>query len=257
MEKLVEEKRRRREEKLKRRRKEAQLRTALLLVFLALVAIAIIALFRSDIFKIEQKKVTIEGVKYLKKAKVLKLLNIPKDASIFSISTRSMEKKLEEEAWVKRAQVSRDFPNGLRVVIEERQPIALLVFPNQTYYMIDSEAVILAPAKEEKLPNLPLIHDIKVKLPGVGVKVDSNELKAVLEILEAMPTSLYQVVKIVSAPNLDKLTFYTDSGVEILFGGPQDMEKKFRVLEELMKQDKQLIFVDVRVPENPVSKALD
>lgn len=257
MEKLAEEKRRRREEKLKRRQREAQLRMGLFLIFLVLAVIAIIALFRSNIFKIEQKNVIIEGVKYLKKTKVLKLLNIPEGASIFSISTRAMEKKLKEEAWVKDAQVSRDFPDGLRVVIEERQPIALMVYPNQTYYMIDSEAVVLNPAREEKLPNLPLIHDVKIKPASVGVKIDSNELKAALEILEAMPASLYQAVKIVSAPNLDKLTFYTNSGIEILFGEPQDMEKKFKVLEELMKQDKQLIFVDVRVPENPVSKTLD
>ncbi len=132
MEKLAEEKRRRREEKLRKRQKQAQLRMGLFLIFLILVVVAIIALFRSNIFQIEQQKIRIEGVKYLKKTKVLKLLDVPKDASIFSISTRSMEKKLEEEAWVKRAQVSRDFPDGLRVVIEERQPIALLVFPNQS-----------------------------------------------------------------------------------------------------------------------------
>ncbi len=249
----VEAKRKEREKKLRERRRKNQLRMAIFFLLLVIVFVGLNLFFHSHTFDLKREKVSISGNKVLKNEDILKTLDLKPGTSIFSISVRNLALKLEENPWVKEAHVSRRLPDGLNVKIVERHPLALLE-ANQTGYLIDEEAFVIAQVEPDKV-NLPSIHDIPIKFLKVGLIVDSEPLRAGLKVLSNMPRFLYKKIKLVSVSGTENITFYTDEGVEILFGRPEDIELKFKVIEKLLRTDKDALMIDVRVPSNPVTKS--
>lgn len=249
---IVEEKRKERERKLRERRRKNQLRAGIFFLVLVLLFVGLILFFRSSTFDLKLEKVTISGNKVLKDEEILKTLSLKPGTSIFALSVRNLALKLEENPWVKEVNISRRLPDGLSVKVVERRPLALLE-ANETGYLIDEEAFVIAQVDPEKV-NLPSLHDIPIKSLKVGLIIDSEPLQAGLKVLSSMPQSLYKKIKLVSVPGGENITFYTDEGVEILFGRPEEIERKFEIIEKLLRTEKNVLMVDVRVPSNPVTK---
>jgi len=249
---IVEEKRRERERKLREKRRKKQIRTGIFLLILLLAFIGLIFFFRSSTFDLKMEKVSISGNRVLKNEEILKILSLKPGTSIFSLSVRDLAMKLEENPWIKEAFVSRRLPDGLSVKIVERKPLALLE-ANQTGYLIDSESFVIAQVDPEKV-DLPSLHDIPIKSLKVGLIVDSKPLQSSLDVLSRLPTALYKKIKLVSVPGGENITFYTDEGVEILFGRPEEIEKKAEIIQKFLRTEKEVLMIDVRVPSNPVTK---
>lgn len=255
-ESLVEKKRREREKKRRERRKKQQFKILLASFLLILILLGLLILFRSDIFKIREDKIVISGNHNVKRAEILKILDLSPKATIFTISTGKIGEKILQNPWIARVKVGRRFPNGLVIKIYERKPLALVSYGDDTSFLVDDEGYAIAAFTEDKAPQIPLIHDLKVGSIEPGKPVKNKVLKEVLIILQKLPDSLYKKVKVVSAPKRERITLYTDSGLEILFGSSEDANKKVRVLSEILKREKNLIFVDLRVPDNPVVKTV-
>lgn len=251
---VVEVKRKEREKKLRERRRKNRLRAGIFFLVLVLVFIGLISFFRSSTFDLKLEKVSISGNKVLKSEEILKTLSLKPGTSIFALSVRNLALKLKENPWVKEVHISRRLPDGLNIKVVERQPIALLE-ANETGYLIDEEAFVIAQVDPDK-SNLPSLHDIPIKSLKVGLIVDSEPLQAGLKVLSNMPEALYKKVKLVSVPGGGNITFYTDEGVEILFGRPEEIDRKFEIIGKLLRTEKDVLMIDVRVPSNPATKPL-
>lgn len=249
---LVEAKRKEREKKLRERRRKNQIRNGIILLVLFLFFVGLVFFLRSSIFDLKLEKVSISGNKVLKEEEVLKILSLKPGTSIFGLSVRSLAMKLEENPWVMEAHVSRRLPDGLNVKIVERKPLALLE-ANETGYLIDRDSFVIAQVDPDKV-DLPSVRDIPLKSLKVGLIIDSEPLKAGLKVLSEMPESLYKKIKLVSISGGENITFYTDEGVEILFGRPEEIEKKFEIIEKFLRIEKEALMIDVRVPSNPATK---
>lgn len=68
-----------------------------------------------------------------------------------------IRQKIEKLPYIKSAAVSRSLPNGMRVVVTERVPIALVHLAAGDY-LVDNEAAILAPVDKNEQQDLLLIR---------------------------------------------------------------------------------------------------
>lgn len=254
-ESLVEKKRKEREKKRRERRKKQQISLALIFALIIFLLLFFLFLFRSSIFKIKKENITISGIKNVKKEEVIKVLQLPEGATIFTISTREIGRRILQNPWVESVKVGRRFPNGLSIKIRERKPLALISFNNSTF-LVDEEGFIIKAVSEDKVLHVPLIHDLDLKPVKPGQKIKNDTLENALKILNSLPPSLYEKIKVVSAPKVERITLFTDGGLEILFGSSEKVEEKVKVLLEILKKGEKLIFVDLRVPENPVVKTV-
>lgn len=242
-----------RREKLKKIRRKQQLRLTLFFVLTASVLAALIWLYRSDLFRI--KKVEIVGNHHLSDAQIKKICAIKPGASLIRLPLSEIGNRLLKNPWIKDVEISRSFPNTLRIQMTERKAAALIPLQDG-YAVVDREGLVL-----ENLPNidrakLPLIRDLNVRKVKVGQKIQSKSFSNAISCLNHLEDKLRSSLSIVSAPSVDKLSLYTDKGVEILYGKAENFAKKNYILRKILSKDDKVKFIDIRVVSNPVIKRL-
>jgi len=74
-------------------------------------------------------------------------------SGVWNADLPGIKEKLEKMQWIKSAAVSRILPNGIRVQVFEREPLAL-VRTNDGTVLVDAEGSVIAPAREKE-PDFP------------------------------------------------------------------------------------------------------
>ena len=116
-------------------------------------------------FKVQE--VFVEGRKRTDIVSIRNALNLTPQKSIFSLHLPSILNTIERMSWVRSAVVERIFPNRIYVRLCEKEPIALWVCPEDKYYLIDKEGVvILALTPKESLKWNKLLKIIGANAPS-------------------------------------------------------------------------------------------
>lgn len=100
------------------------------------------------------KAIEVQGVERSSKSEIERIVGGHTERSgAWNADLAEIRGKVESLRFVKTAAVSRVLPSGIRVHVEERQPIAIVRL-NSGDVLVDNEGRVLAPAenKEEKLP---------------------------------------------------------------------------------------------------------
>ncbi len=253
MKELAEEKRKERERKLREIRKKKRKRSYIYLSLLIIVIFLFIVFLKSGFFDLKEVKVI--GVKHLKSSEITKLADIPRAINIFQIPVNEIRERILKNPWVKDVELNRHFPRYLEIRVIERKPVALIPFQDQ-FYLVDEEGYAVALSSNEE-KDLPVIRDCEIKSVKIGERPSSPTLFTALVVLTNLDESLKGQINIISASTKEKLSLYTQNGVEILFGGPKEIKKKSFIVQEILKKEgKKVIFIDVRVPSNPVVRRL-
>jgi cell division septal protein FtsQ len=74
-------------------------------------------------------------------------------SGVWNADLPGIKEKLEKMHWVKSAAVSRVLPNGIRVQVFEREPLAM-VRTNDGTVLVDGDGSVIAPAREKE-PDFP------------------------------------------------------------------------------------------------------
>jgi len=74
-------------------------------------------------------------------------------SGVWKADLPGIKEKLERMQWVKSASVSRVLPNGIRVQVFEREPLAMVRSTDGTV-LVDADGAVIAPA-QEKEPDFP------------------------------------------------------------------------------------------------------
>jgi len=85
---------------------------------------------------------TIAGLRYTERSKVLRIFAGDFDRSIFSAPLEERRRRLLALAWVEEASVSRVWPDRLAVRIQERKPVAFVLLRSNVL-LIDAHGVLL------------------------------------------------------------------------------------------------------------------
>lgn len=163
---------------------------------------------------------------------------IPEHASLLSLNTDSIERRIESNPWVKGAEVIKDWESGIVTVqVEERKAVLDGDF--------DGRRIVLA-ADGTKLPGLGGASLARV---GIDDEVQLEEISNVGKVLEE------------SGVVLDSIDMVGTGGVEatvegrrVHFAGEVG-DGQARVLKDLMEEQPGASYFDLRSPERVVTAA--
>ncbi|MBN1631291.1 MAG: FtsQ-type POTRA domain-containing protein [Thermoleophilia bacterium] len=232
---------------------------------LAIAAIVIIAgglflwLRSSDVFAVKQINATVTLC--VTQEEVAQATSGAMGASLLTLSTDELERRLRGLPYVRSAQVYREFPNTLEVRLVEYEPVARLQGEGESIWLVSDDGRVLEKAQAPRGVNLPLVVPTSRAEHAVGEKVSNAVLGALPVIVllqdEEAVAGLPKVGHVaVSAAGA--LVLQLDGGAEVRLGEPDRLEYKLRVAAELveryLRDEGQIEYVDVTVPERPAVK---
>src|SRR6187549_1676024 len=99
-------------------------------------------------------RVDVVGTGRTSSADIRRIVEMQTEKSgVWNADLPGIKEKLEKMQWVKSAAVSRILPNGIRVQVFEREPLAL-VRTNDGTVLVDADGSVIAPAREKE-PDFP------------------------------------------------------------------------------------------------------
>lgn len=93
-------------------------------------------------FRLEESAIDVSGVKYITRRQVAEKFAGDIGRSVFVVPLARRQAMVEEITWVESAAVARVWPNGVRVAIRERVPVAFLR-NTSGLYLVDRHGVIM------------------------------------------------------------------------------------------------------------------
>lgn len=204
---------------------------------LALVGGWLYLMYGSPVFA--AKRVEVTGTDRLTEAQVMQAAAVPMGTPLARVDVDAVESRVLGLAQVQTAQVSRGWPNTVRVDVHERVPVAT-VQRNGAWWLLDDEAVVVA--TEAKRPRLPM-------LTVANPEPKDASTRSALAVVETLPKSLSRDVLSVSADSPDEVKLHLRRSVVVVWGNAEDAARKARVLKALRQTRPKASEYDVSTPE--------
>lgn len=245
-----------RETKRAEQRRVLRLRGALIAGVLIVVTVLSGAVYRSQLFAIETVDVT--GTSTLSVEDVRSRVALPDDATLLRFPRAQIESDLETDPWIAHARVRRRFPSTLTIVIDERVPAALLD-TGVTFWFVDGDGRFLGESSLDTTDSpLPVIRDVPGLEPVADQVTEDVTLLNALQVLAGVSPDLRSRVRAVSAASAHETTLITDGSIEVMVGeAVQLTEKSALALGIMAEQGQDVVFIDVRSIDRPISRGLD
>ncbi len=226
------------------------------LFFAILLMTAVYVLARSPVFEVKEVKVV--GNNALPVEELVQASGINTGVNIFRLDLKSSAGKVKAIPLIKSAEINRILPDTVEIIVEERQPLALLPVQNG-FIQVDEDGVCLQKA-ELASSNIPVVTGINFKPPVPGERIVSESLKNGLTVIKGFPAGLLPMISEVHVEG-EQVVAYTLDGVQCRLGIPGDVQKKgvvfMKVLEELKGKGKKIIYIDLSRADSPVVKYAD
>jgi cell division protein FtsQ len=209
------------------------------------VVLLIAAITKKDNERITGIEIHISGVQnnyFIDKKDVLELLGKVNgkelhQSSVSSLDLAAMERKLESDQWVKKAEIFFDNNNVLQVRILEREPVARIFTASGASFYIDSSLTRL-PLSDKFSARLPVFTNFPTDVK-ILKKQDSLLLHEIKVMSEYIGTNSFWMAQIDQVDITPENTFVLipKLGNQIIrFGNADNCEKKFSKLFAFYKQ---------------------
>ncbi len=246
-------------EERERRQRGIRLRRAgLVVVAIAAVVLLVwgaLAATRAPMFRVDSIQTT--GGRHLDRAAILKIAAIPPSATLPWLPASAIERRLERNAWVEKAQVSRDYPSTVRITIKERRPVAVVDAGGTDLWVVSTDGHWLGRRSAEE-SGVVVVRDVGEVKPAVGARVVSKELLNAVKVATGLSPQLRAMTRAISAPTVDKTAVITNEDVEIYIGAATQLAAKDRLIREILRREKgKVVYINVRVVERPTWRGLD
>ena len=111
-----------------------------------------------DFFQITAVK--IQGNRMTSKEQVSALSRVDIHTNLLAVNVNQVESLLESHPWIARAEVVRDWPNRLLIILQEKNPVALLNRETGLFYL-DSRGGIIAAVNPSQELDFPVITGLE------------------------------------------------------------------------------------------------
>ncbi|MDI3530707.1 MAG: cell division protein FtsQ [Candidatus Atribacteria bacterium] len=176
--------------------------------------------FRSAVFRV--KHLEIIGVE--NPATIIDALDMPSGINIFRVKGWEIQRKLELLPMVKEARVEKVLPDTLKIIVQLREPFALVVVGNQSFCVDEQGQEIPCSEGEQSLKplvRLPRLEDILLQESLALVRVWREKFQSPLAEVEAINEKLF-ILKL-------------QNGIFIKCESASNLEQKALVLEAVLK----------------------
>ena len=233
------------EAKRKRRRR------ALIAGSIALVIAAIVGLLTSPLLDVD--KVEVKGTEHTSSAAVLSAAGLDGGGHpMISVDRFAIARRVERLPWVDHAEVTRKWPNVVRVLVVERVPVGVIGVPGGIA-LIDAKGRVLATASAPPAHTYVITLAPGDRIPGPGATVPPAVLGAV-RILGALSKGLAAQVEAIhrlpGSPASYELALH--GPVTIRMGDDARVRDKLAAAEAVLAaQHAPGTVIDVKVPRSP------
>lgn len=211
-----------------------------LLVVVALVGAGIYAVYFSSWLAVAGIDVT--GADTVSATEVRVVAAVSTGGPLATVDLAAIRARVESLAPVRSADVSREWPDRVRVAITERVAVAVVEIGGQLRAM-DSEGVAFRDLRSAP-PGLPRV----VPTSGASATV----LHEAATVVSALPADLAGRVDHLEVRSEDEVTLVLRSGSLVVWGSSEDSDDKARVLQVLL--GRQAATYDVSVPGRPTTR---
>lgn len=227
------------------RRQWARRWLALRGVLVAIAGLALLAgagwlVFFSSVLAVEGVKV--EGVDVLGAGEVRRVAAVPMGEPLATVSLDAIEARVQSLAPVKAVDVSRSWPDKVRIAVLEREAVAV-VEREGVVRGLDDEGILF-----RSYPSVPA--GLPVVRMSAGTRTEA--LAEAAQVIDALPGDLAARVDHIVVETVDSISLELANGRTIFWGSAADSANKAEVLAVLLKQKASLY--DVSVPAQPTLK---
>ena len=214
-------------------------RVVALLVLIGLMVGAVWLFYFSDVLAV--KDVEVHGTRTLASEEVREVAGVPSGQPLARVDLEAIRARVAALAVVRDAEVTRTWPDRVRIDIEERVAIAVVDIGGRTRGM-DSEGVVF-----RDFPKPP------PGMPQVSTSSDtgSDALREAALVVEALPAEMSRRVDHVEVATIDQISLVLRDGKSVVWGSAEDSEEKAEVLAGLLQQPARTY--DVSVPGQPTT----
>ncbi|RLV55917.1 FtsQ-type POTRA domain-containing protein [Aeromicrobium phragmitis] len=228
--------------KLKQRRRRRWIRVLLAVLVLALIGTGVWAVWFSGLLVAQKVRVT--GLEHLTEEQVLQAADVPLGAPLARLDTEAVQQRVRELVPVRRADVSRSWPETVVITVTERSPAAWISRDNRPWE-VDAEGVIFLPvdSPEAGLPEL--------RVDAEDADTVAAAARVAHDLRDTDPALAAQVAAI-GAETQDSVELALLDGRTVVWGSATDPGAKIRVLKVLL--DVPAGVYDVSVPTRPTTR---
>lgn len=168
------------------------------------------AIVRPDRMMVEE--VRFEGNERASWAELRHLVNVRNGSSIWRVDLDAISRGAAAHPWVKRARAVRRYPATIEVEVEEFQPVALLHFDSQFYYVDSSGAVFLTATNDDL--DYPIISGVDTELERRHPDLPGLVMADALWLLQTLDDR-----NLVSAQQVSEVSFSRTRGMTVQLRG--------------------------------------
>jgi len=183
--------------------------------------------------------VSVTGNEVLEPAEVRRAASVPIGEPVSTVNLAAITGRVEALAPVLSADVSRAWPDGVRIVIHEREALAVLE-RDGIIRGVDEQGVLF-----RSYPSTP--KDMPVF--EMGTETDADALAEAAAVVDVLPAGLAAKVVSVRVETIDAISLALDDGRTVFWGSADDSANKAKVVAVLLEQKASTY--DVSVPGQP------
>lgn len=205
----------------------------------------------SPVFDVDHLRV--QGARNVTTDAVIAAADVHRGDALLRVDTGAVRERVEALPWVARAEVGRDLPGTLRIVVHEHEPVAFVHRDDGTVGLLAANGRLVADA-DAPPPGAVEVVGLR-RPPAVGEIVSPPDAPG---IVTRLPGALARRVVAIDLGD-DGLALDIDGGGEVRLGSLDDVDAKAAAAVAVLERlgDAPFAYVDVRVPQSPTVRAVD
>ncbi len=195
-----------------------------------LVLVGAVAVLASSLFDV--RTIDVQGAVYTNPQQLSSIVDGMRGEAILLVDTRSVERQLENIAWVESARVSTQFPHRVFIDIRERKPIATFAGSDGKFRVIDRDGRVL-----DVVDGVPIDYML---ITGANPDVERGQFAgrpfaSAAQLAIALPSEIRALTRSIGVDaTAGDLTLQLGEKVEVQLGPAADMSAKLvRLLSEV------------------------
>lgn len=150
------------------------------------VKMACLQLLEAPYFRV--RTVEIQGLTTLSRGAITYLLGLTASTTLWQLDLPRLGARLEHHPYIKSVTLRREFPDTLRVTLQERKPY-LIVSVDKQRMLVDDEGVVLRPYVSEQDPKLPQLIMSQRRTLEPGVRLRHQDIQRAYELFQTYQAS--------------------------------------------------------------------
>ena len=197
------------------------------------------------------KNIDVEGVVHGDKDAIVEASGITENQKLIRLNTNAAARSVAGQPWVDSVTISRSWPQGVTISVREFAPVVFIrATDGEHLFSEKGEEFVTAPPP----PGVIEVVDApRVDEPADGkIDPESRVIKAVLDVVKALPEPVAHRVERISAPSEAEIKLFLTDGYEVYFGSSDNAAEKARATGIVLSRDEKTW--NVSNPRLPTAK---